>query len=433
MRGHSSITAWAHVCFSHSGLERINHSPAVAALDAAEALLGSLPAGQQTAGRLAAAMIRLPVSLRAGDLAAAAAARAEVLVNGVADERSARYREIRARALSGRGAVELWAGHLDEAARVFDSGAAAAAASGRKDERASCLGHLALVEALRGRLSRAAELAAQATAATACEQRPGVQRPNPAALAALAWVHLEHNELRQARSRLKQVDAALGVSPDKLIGAVAFLAAARSALAEADPEAAAQFVARARSGWPVPAWLDHQLSLAESRACLAAGDIEAALAAAKRAGIDSSPEAAATLAHAWVAAGDAANARRSLEPALAARGAVPEWVRLQALLADARLSYGTGEPARGHRCLASALRLAGREQLRLPFVIERAWIGPVLRRDPELARACQHLLAPTLRHDHRPAPSQTLDQATILAAEPLIAESWRCCGMSQAC
>ena len=394
----------------------------IAALDAAEGILGRLPAGQQAAGQLAAAMIRLPVSLRAGDLeaAAAAAARAEVLVNGVADERSARHREIRARVLSGRGAVELWAGHLDEAARVFGSGAAAAAASGREDERASCLGHLALVEALRGRLSRAAELAAQATAAPAAgEQRPGVQRPNPAALAALAWVHLEHNELRQARSRLKQVDAALGVSPDKLIGAVAFLAAARSALAEADPEAAAQFVARARSGWPVPAWLDHQLSLAESRACLAAGDIEAALAAAKRAGSDSSLEAAATLAHAWVAAGDATNARRALEPALAAHGAVPERVRLQALLADARLSYGTGDPARGHRSLASALRLAGREQLRLPFVIERAWIGPALRRDPELARACQHLLAPTLRHHHLPAPPQTLDQATILAVEPL--------------
>ena len=394
----------------------------IAALDAAEGILGRLPAGQQAAGRLAAAMIRLPVSLRAGDLeaAAAAAARAEILVNGVADERSARHREIRARVLSGRGAVELWAGHLDEAARVFDSGAAAAAASGREDERASCLGHLALVEALRGRLSRAAELAVQATAAAAAgEQRPGVQRPNPAALAALAWVHLEHNELRQARSRLKQVDAALGVSPDKLIGAVAFLAAARSALAEGYPEAAAQFVARARSGWPVPAWLDHQLSLDESRACLAAGDIEAALAAAKRAGSDSSLEAAATLAHAWVAAGDATNARRSLEPALAAHGAVPERVRLQALLADARLSYGTGDPARGHRSLASALRLAGREQLRLPFVIERAWIGPALRRDPGLAHACQHLLAPTLRHDHLPAPPQILDQATILAVEPL--------------
>ena len=206
----------------------------IAALDAAEGILERLPAGQQAAGRLAAAMIRLPVSLRAGDLgaAAAAAARAEVLVNGVADERIARHRETRARVLSGRGAVELLAGHLEEAARVFESGAAAAAASGPEDERASCLGHLALVEALRGRLSRAAELAAQATAAAAAgEQRPGVRRPNPAALAALAWVHLEHHELRQARSRLKQLDAALGVSPDKLIGAVAFLAAARSALA----------------------------------------------------------------------------------------------------------------------------------------------------------------------------------------------------------
>ena len=394
----------------------------IAALDAAEGILECLPAGQQAASQLAAAMIRLAVSLRTADLGAAAAAatRAEVLVNRVSDERIARNRHIRAQLLSGHGAVELWAGHLDEAAHVFDLGAAAATASGAEDERANCLGHLALVEALRGRLSRAIELATQAPAAPAAdERRPGVQRPNPAALAALAWVHLEHNELRRARRRLKQMDAALSVSPDKLIGAVAFLAAARSALAENHPEAAAQFVARARSGWPVPAWLDHQLSLAESRACMAAGDIEAALAAAKRAGGDSSLEAAATLAHAWVAAGDATNARRALEPALANHGAVPERIRLQALLADARLSYGTGDLARVHRSLASALRLAEREQLRLPFVMERAWIGPALRRDPALAHACQRLLAPTLRHDHSPAPPEIQDQAKILAVEPL--------------
>ena len=98
---------------------------------------------------------------------------------------------------------------------------------------------------------------------------------------------------------------------------------------------------------------------------------------------------------------------------------MPERVRLQALLADAWLSYDTGDPARGHRSLASALRLAGREQLRLPFVIERAWIGPALRRDPELAHAYRRLLAPTLRHDHLPAPPQVLDQATIVVVEPL--------------
>jgi LuxR family maltose regulon positive regulatory protein len=393
----------------------------ISALDAAEGILERLPAGQQAAGQLAAAMIRLTASLRTADpeAAAVAATRAEGLVTMIPGERSARQRQIRAQVLSGRGAVELWAGHLAEAALAFDSGAAAATASGTEDERANCLGHFALVEALRGRLSHAVELA-QATAPPAAgEQRPGGRHPNPAALAALAWAHLEHNELRRARGRLKQLDAALGVSPDKLIGALACLAAAHGALAAGHPEAAAQFVATARTGWPVPAWLDHRLSLAESRACMAAGDIEAALAAAKRAGSDSSLEAAATLAHAWIAARDATNARRALKPALATHCAVPERVRLQALLADARLSYDTGDPARGHRSLASALRLAEREQLRLPFVMERAWIEPALQRDPELAHACQRLLAPALRCDHFPAPPKILDQATILVAEPL--------------
>ena len=137
------------------------------------------------------------------------------------------------------------------------------------------------------------------------EQRPPGPHPNPAALVALAWVHLEHNELREARSRLKQADAALGVSPDKLIGAVACLVAAYGGLAEGRAAVAAQIVARARSGWSVPAWLEQRLSLAESRAYVAAGDIQAALAAAERAGRDDPPEAAVMLAHAWAAAGDA--------------------------------------------------------------------------------------------------------------------------------
>ena len=222
--------------------------------------------------------------------------------------------------LSGRGAVELWSGHLDEAARVLESGVAAETASGGPGESADCLGHLALAEALRGRLCRAATVAAQATAArTAGQQRPPVPHPNPAALVALAWVHLEHYELREAHSRLEQVDAALGVTPDKLIGAVAWLAAAYGSLAQGRAAAAAQIVARARSGWSVPAWLDQRLSLAESRAYAAAGDIRAALAAAGRAGRGTSPEAAVALAHAWAASGDAENARRVLAPALSGR------------------------------------------------------------------------------------------------------------------
>ena len=395
---------------------------AAAALDASEMIFERLPAEQEDAARLTAAMIRLAVSRRTSDLTAAAeaAAGAEARLSKVSGDLLARHPEIRARVLSARGTAELWSGRFDEAARLLDWGVTAAAASGQERERLDCLGHLALVEAVRGRLGRAAKLAQQATAAGADDgQRPQSQHANPAAIAALAWVHLEHYELREARSQLKQLDAALGASPDKPIGAVGFLLAARDGLAEGHARAAAQFVARARSDRAVPAWLEQTLNLVESRALAAAGDIEAALAAAKRAGCDSSPEAAVTLAQAWVAARDSDKARCALAPVLAAREAVPERVRLQACLVDAQLSYRRGDCARGRRSLGCALRLAQREQLRLPIAMERGWIGPALQRDPELAGAHQHLVALIMPYPRSPAQLAAPDEAAIPAAEPL--------------
>ena len=296
---------------------------------------------------------------------------------------------------------------------------AAAAHRGGEHEQAGCRGQLALVEALRGRLRRGAKLAGQATAALAGEQRPPAPHPDPPTLAALAWVHLERGELREARSRLRQLDAALATSPDKLIGAVGCLEAACGGLAEGHGEAAAQMITRARSGWAVPAWLDQRLALLQARAYAAAGDIGAAVAAAEHAGRDSSPEAAVALAHAWLAAGNDNNARRALAPALSACSGEPDRVRMQAALAEARLSYDSGDGARGRRSLACALRLAEREQLKLPFVIEGGWIGPVLRRDPELARIHQHLFASVPCHDQpRAAPGASVKD-TVLAVEPL--------------
>jgi LuxR family maltose regulon positive regulatory protein len=398
------------------------HESSVAALAAAEAILKRLPADQEVPGRLAAAMIRLAASRRTGDLTAAAtaAARAEVLVSRVPDDKLARHPQIRARVLAGRGAVELWSGHLDEAVSVLDLGVAAATVSGAERERADCLGHLALAETARGWLCRAAELAALATApVTAGERRPPVQQPNPATLVTLAWVCLERNELREARSLLQQAGAALSASPDKLIGAAAYLVAACAGLVEGRAEAVAQCVAKARSGWCVPGWLERKLSLVEWRACVAAGDMRSALAAVERIDCDSSLEAAVMHAQAWAAAGHTNKAARALAPALAAQGGAPERVRLQAWLVDAHLSYKSGDRARGHRSLASALRLAEREQFRLPFVMERGWIRQVLPTNPRLADSYQRLLAPTPRSDHRPAPSNDPDQPAIIVVEPL--------------
>ncbi|HME64205.1 MAG TPA: LuxR C-terminal-related transcriptional regulator, partial [Streptosporangiaceae bacterium] len=143
------------------------------------------------------------------------------------------------------------------------------------------------------------------------------------------------------------------------------------------------------------------------------------LAAAGRSGPDTSPEAAVTLARAWVAAGDAENATRALTPVLATGTRAPGRVRLQAWLVDAQLSYHRGDRARGRTSLASALWLAEPEQLRLPFVIEHGWIEPVLRRDPELARAHRRMVATTLSGGHLPARPGSPDQGPILAVEPL--------------
>jgi len=420
--GHAWTGAQPYLVSAAAALSSGQHEASTAALAAADGILECLPADQQAASRLAAAIIALTASIRTGDLmtAATAAARAELLVSRVPGGKLARYPGIRTRVLSGRGAVELWSGHLDQAACTLDSGLAAATASCAEDERADCLGLLALVEALRGRLARAAELAGRATAArTAGEHRVPARNPSPAALVARAWVHLGHSELREARDSLGEADAALRVSPDKLIGTVAYLVAAGGGLAEGRAVVAGQIIARARSGWSPPAWLDRRLSLVESRAFAAAGDIQAALAAAGRAGGDTSLEATVALAHAWAAAGDGENARRALAPALSAHSGAPDRVRLQVWLLDARLSYTSGDRVRGRRSLASALRLAEPEQLRLPFALERGWIEPVLRRDPELAHGHRSLFSSAGHHDRLAAPAGGPEKATIIVVEPL--------------
>jgi LuxR family transcriptional regulator, maltose regulon positive regulatory protein len=386
-----------------------------AALDAADRMLERFPAEQGAPGRLTAAVIRLTTSLRSGNLAAAASAasQAERILGRVPAGDLIGHSDLTRRVLSGRGAIELWSGHLDEAAGIFEAGLAAEAAPGEDLARADWAGHLALAEALRGRLGRAAELAAGAG-----EPGPSCGNRSPAPFVALAKVHLERNELREARGYIRQADAVLGVNPDKLIGAVAYLIAASGALAEGRAGVAAQIIARARSGWPLSDWLDQQLSLLESRASAAAGDVQAALAAAERACSHSSLAAAIAFAEAWAAAGDDDKAKRALSHVVA-DSRQPDRVRLWARLVDARLSYAGGDRPRGRQSLAQALALAEREQVRLPFAMERDWLGLVLRRDPELAAAHRRLLASALGPEQLPAPVRALEPAPPLLVESL--------------
>jgi LuxR family maltose regulon positive regulatory protein len=372
--------------------------PSAASLDAAEALIEHLPADDEIPARLATALIRLALSRRTGDLGAATAAAvsAERLLAAIPAGLLARHTAIRAQVLSGRGAVEVWAGHLDEAATSFTAGVAAASAPDSTHERADCLGNLALLEALRGRLSRAAKLADEAAGAAENNTGEPAEPAGSAASIALAWVYLERNEPQQARAQLKLADAALRIRPDRLMNAAACLVAARCSLACGRPGVAAEMLSGARRGWPLPSWLEHRLALVEARASAAAGQIESAIDTATRADPHSHFDAAITLAQALLAAGDPQAARHMLAAGPAVSAGQPDYIRLEASLVDARVSYESGDRARGRRSLEQALRLGHPEQLRLPFAMERTWIRPVLRRDPDLIHAYRHLLEPDL-------------------------------------
>ncbi len=384
-------------------------------LAAAGECLDRLPASHEIPSRLAAAMLRLAAARRCGDLdaARAAAAQEETLFAQLPPSPRSCHPEAQGHVLSGRGAVEFWSGDPGPAAVAFAG--AAAALPEDSCERAACDGHLALIEALRGRLSRAAELASSGINPPAdSHARP----PAPSAAVALALVHLERNELDASRIRLKQADAALRTDPDRLIGAVACLVEARAALARANGPAAAELIQRGRDGWAPPAWLDHLLTIAEAQASTATGDIQAALDAARRAGAGSGLDAAVARARAFLAAGNLHAARQALpvgaDTPAGAAGEADD--RLEAYLTDALISYRSHDPAQGRRSLGRALRLAGPERRRLPLAMNQAWIQPALHYCPDLARLYRGLLQPgTGRREipFHPANASRLDPVIV--------------------
>jgi len=392
-------------------------------LAAAESMLGRLPTDDEIPARLAAALIRLALSRRTGDSEAAAAAteRAEALLEHIPDELLTRRPEIRAQVLSGRGAVELSAGHLDAAAAAFQAGATASAQVGAY-EHADCLGYLALVDALRGRLSCAVGHADEAAEATENGSSDLAGHITPAASVALAFVRLQRGDLQEAHSQLKLAESALRICPDKLVSSVACMIAAQRCLAGGRPPAASEMIRQARQGWSVspPGWLERELAILESRVCASAGDVQAAVAAAQRADPQTVPDAAAALAYAWLVSGDLQAARRALDAIAESDSEVSQRIGLAGWLVDARLSYTTGDDARGRQSLERALWLAKQEHIRLFFAMELTWIRQVLRREPELARAFRALLEPSpVSPVPVPAPER---QASARQTTPLVVE-----------
>jgi LuxR family maltose regulon positive regulatory protein len=352
-------------------------------------LLERAPAGEEVPARLAVALTEVALARRVGDLAAADAA-AGRLLDGFPPDLLARHPETRSQMLVARGYVDLWAGRFDDAAAHLEQ---AAGITRDPSTWASCAGAHALLEAVRGGLTHARELAAAASAPPWNRRPRAAWQPRAAAEVASAWVHLERNQLNEAAAGLSRADDALRAQPDRLAGALAWLVAARHSIASGRGAAVPEMIRRARQGWSPPAWLDQRLAQAQSQVCAAAGDIEAARRAAEHAGPPASFTVAVAQARVHLAAHEPAAAAGLLAKAPAPAQA-SEQVQLEARLAEAEAEAGTGQTDQARLSLSRALKLAEQERVLLPFALQRAWIEPLLLRDAALADSFRRLLDP---------------------------------------
>jgi LuxR family maltose regulon positive regulatory protein len=182
----------------------------------------------------------------------------------------------RALALSMVGAAELWSARLDDAAVHLEEGRALAGDGGREYLALHAIGHLALLEALRGRLARADRLGREA-ADLAGRRGWSANAPAAAGELALAWVAWCRDDLAGASAAVERAARAARAGSDRPLALAVVLADARLA-ASGGREDAVDGLARLRAGiadlagWRLPRLLADAARAAEARLLLAAGD-----------------------------------------------------------------------------------------------------------------------------------------------------------------
>ena len=293
--------------------------------------------------------------------------------------------ERRALVLSIVGAAELWSARLDDAAAHLGECRALADQGGLDHLAVDATGHLALLEAVRGRLGRAERLGREAAGVAG---RRGWSAGAPAACAelALAWVAWCRDDPDGAAGSLERARRAARAGRDRPVELAVALAAARMAAGGSHQEAA-DGLARLRAalaeaaGWRPPRLLADAVRPAEARLLLAAGDQAAAagvlgvgeagaigLVSGGEAG-ERRPEEAVVLARLLLARGDPAGAAGMLAP-LHVGQAPSAWpgTPIEAWLLDAVAHRRLADHAAAAGSLERALALAAAEGCPRVFV-----------------------------------------------------------------
>jgi len=273
-----------------------------------------------------------------------------------------------ARALLQAGRPEAALVTLDDARRV--------AAPWCDRLLATCDGLAALAEAMRGRLGRAAELAAPASGSG-----PPADQTTPAARVALAWIASDIGDAALARSRSAALtDADL---QDPLLAVTVAVLRARNARADGDPAAALATLDAARQG-ELPTSLDGRLSAEAAATWTASGRPDLAVRALAELSPAASIEVTLELARARLALGDGEPVRSAITDLLR-HVDLPLGLRVEALLIRAAEALERGDTAAAKAAADRALRTAAPERLRRPFLDAPARLRGFFRHHSDLS------------------------------------------------
>ncbi|HXV92432.1 MAG TPA: AAA family ATPase, partial [Pseudonocardia sp.] len=257
-------------------LARFDVAACLPALDRATAGTPEVAGPRQVAFRLAIAAVRVIVSRLTADLPAAETAGAEArrLMAEVPPDRLAQHPELPALVLSSLGTMQLWGGgSRDAAEESLSAGLAAAVGPSTEQSRSNCLGQLAFVHYLRGRLRTASACAVEALELADRAGLPPEGRVpvGHLAAAAVAW---EWNDLPAVCTNVELAASSVAARHDVSIAVTVALIRSRHHRARGDPAGALRVldgVAVQRARLPHGSFVIPMLAIEESMALLDAG------------------------------------------------------------------------------------------------------------------------------------------------------------------
>ncbi|SKB10245.1 LuxR C-terminal-related transcriptional regulator [Aeromicrobium choanae] len=329
--------------------------------------------------------------------------------------------------LATKGIAQVRHGLTADARISLREGAVAADRSGSPSLVVECLGLLALVSCCEGDLAVGSSAAAHAVRAArdagiAVEDRPA------AAEIALAWVAVEHFDLRAATDHLKAAESSRFVLQDPASRTLLALVRSRLRAAQGDRGAAVSGVTAALDALAeADRWLGARLRVELAAWLVARGDVQTARETID--GLDD-PTVAGALAlvraQTDLAAGNDAGA--ALAMGEARDPAAPVAVRVAASLVECARLLRTGSGVQAHRVVLEALVLARPITLRRPFHEAPAPVRQLVLQDRQLAAAHAWLFErsgapmtrPPVRRPSEPVgPTAPVEQLTEKETEVL--------------